>query len=174
MLGGGGGAIRASHVPSKINHIADALSRNQVSKFFTLAPNACHLPTEVPMEISESFDALAKSYQLLSITDITRPVYNTGSRTFFQFCLQYNLIHKNLLLYFAADCANHMRLAASTINLYLYGIRDWCIGQGLPNPLLDQLGGPLIRLDRILKGLKSYKNVKERPRLPITIDILRS
>ena len=50
----GGFVIRASHVPGKINHIADARSHNQVSKFFTLAPNACHLPTEVPREILEN------------------------------------------------------------------------------------------------------------------------
>ena len=115
-------------------------------------------------------DALAKSYQLLSITDNTQRVYNTGARTFFQFCLQYNLtppeihstgIDENLLLYFASHCAHHMRLAASTINLYLYGIRDWCIGQGLPNPLRDQLGGPLMRLDRILKGIQKLQKVKE-------------
>ena len=30
--------IRASNVPVKINHISDALSHNQVSKFFILAP----------------------------------------------------------------------------------------------------------------------------------------
>ena len=66
-----------------------------------------------------------------------------------------------------------MRLAASTINLYLYGIRDWCIGQGLPNPLRDQLGGPLLRLDRILKFIKKLQKVKERPRLLIIIDVLR-
>ena len=66
-----------------------------------------------------------------------------------------------------------MRLAASTINLYLYGIRDWCIGQGLPNTLQDQLVGPLIRLDRILEGIKKLQKVKERPRLLITIDVLR-
>ena len=66
-----------------------------------------------------------------------------------------------------------MRLAASTINLYLYGIRDWCISQELPNPLRNQLGGPLIRLGRIFKGIKKLQKVKERLRLPIAIDVLR-
>ena len=108
--------------------------------------------------------------QLLSITDNTRRIYNSRTRTFFQFCLQYNLtplgihstgIHENLLLYYVTHCAHHMRLAASVINLYLYGIRDWCIGQGLPNRLRDQLGGPLIHLDRILKGItKNYGTSK--------------
>ena len=108
----GGFVIRASHVPRKINHIADALSCNQVSKFFTLAPNACHLPTEVPRESLESL----MPQQNLAITDNNQRVYNTGACTSFQFCLQYNLkplgihstgTHENLLLYFAAHCARH-------------------------------------------------------------------
>ena len=46
--------VRASHVPGKTNSIADALSRNQVERFFRLAPRACHQPTEIPEEVFRS------------------------------------------------------------------------------------------------------------------------
>ena len=37
----------------------------------------------------------------------------------------------------------------------------------------NKYGGPLVRLERILKGIKKIRIVQRRPRLPITIDILR-
>ena len=46
--------VRASHVSGKTNSIADALSRNQVERFFRLAPGACHQPTEIPEEVFRS------------------------------------------------------------------------------------------------------------------------
>ena len=76
---------------------------------------------------------------------------------------------------FAAHCAHTMKLAASTIinNTYLYGIRDWHLGRGHPDPLQNKYGGPLVQLEMILKGIKKIHTVQRRPRLPITIDILR-
>ena len=123
-------------------------------------------------------DALVNFYQLLALTNNTSKVYSQGAKTFLNFCLQYNIpcshpIQEQLLLYFAAHCAYHMKLAASTINTYLFGIRDWCIGQGLPDPLKTIYGQPLLRLDRVLRGIKKLHKAKTRPRLPITVDILR-
>ena len=95
-------------------------------------------------------DALVQSYQLIALTDNTARAYNQGARAFFNFCMHYNLpvgvggggggatpngIDEQTLLYFAAHCAHHMKLSASTINLYLYGLRNWCVGLGFPNPL---------------------------------------
>ena len=65
-----------------------------------------------------------------------------------------------------------MKLAASTINAYLYGIRDWCIGQGLPDPLKTTYGRPHLRLEKVLKGIKKLHKETVRPRLSITIDLL--
>ena len=122
------------------------------------------------------------SYQLLALTDNTAKVCTQGAKTFFKFCMHYNLpspavtaepITEQWLLYFVAHCAHHMKLAASTINTYLYGIRDWCIGQGLPDPLKTTYGRLLLRLERVLKGIKKLHKETVRPRLPITIDILR-
>ena len=66
-----------------------------------------------------------------------------------------------------------MKLAASTINFYLNGLRNWCIGLGFPNLLRTEYGGPLLCLDRVPKGIKKLHKGHSRPRLPITIDILR-
>ena len=41
------------HLPGRLNCIADALSRNQMSRFFSLAPQANQLPTPVPLELAE-------------------------------------------------------------------------------------------------------------------------
>ena len=41
------------HLPGRLNCIADALSRNQMSRFFSLAPQANQLPTPVPQELAE-------------------------------------------------------------------------------------------------------------------------
>ena len=46
--------VRASHAPGETNSIADALSRNQVERFFRLAPRACHQPTEILEEVFRS------------------------------------------------------------------------------------------------------------------------
>ena len=55
-------------------------------------------------------------------------------------------ITEQWLLYFVAHCAHRMKLTASTINIYLYDIRDWCIRQGLPmaNPLKTLYSRPLL------------------------------
>ena len=130
----------------------------------------------------EVLEALLNSYQLLALTDNTAKVYTQRAKTLFKFCMHYNLpspavtaesITEQWLLYFVAHCAHNMKLAASTINTYLYGIRDWCIGQGLPNPLKTTYGRPLLRLQRVLKGIKELHKETARLRLHVTLDIPR-
>ena len=41
------------HVPGKVNSIADALSRNQMSRFFSLAPQANRQPTPIPFALTQ-------------------------------------------------------------------------------------------------------------------------
>lgn len=45
--------ISLSHTPGHHNCIADALSRNQLTRFHRLAPQANRYPTRVPPELSE-------------------------------------------------------------------------------------------------------------------------
>lgn len=44
--------IRLSHLPGRLNRIADALSRNNLPMFFTLAPQAAPLPTPIPYHLT--------------------------------------------------------------------------------------------------------------------------
>ena len=44
--------IRMSHLPGRLNRIADALSRNNLPMFFTLAPQAAPLPTLIPYHLT--------------------------------------------------------------------------------------------------------------------------
>lgn len=43
--------IKAKHIPSKLNNIADSLSRSQWGKFHSLAPEADKWPTPLPQQI---------------------------------------------------------------------------------------------------------------------------
>ena len=128
--------VRASHVPGKTNGIADALSRKQMQ--MQVLPSGTRGLLSANRNSRGSLtdlDALVQSYQLMVLTDNTARVYHQGARAFFNFCMHYNLpvgggatpngIDEQTLLYFAAHCAHHMKLAASTINLYLYGLRNW-------------------------------------------------
>ena len=76
-------------------------------------------------------------------------------------------------MYFVTYCAHRLNLAFSTINTYLYGIRNWQIVYGFPDPLKDSIGKPLRRLERVLTGIKKLRPGVTRVRLPITIDIMQ-
>ncbi len=43
--------ISATHIPGTLNCIADAISRNNVARFFSLVPQANPTPTPVPPEL---------------------------------------------------------------------------------------------------------------------------
>ena len=59
-------------------------------------------------------------------------------------------------------------LKASSIKVYLAGVRALHIEHGFDNPLANCL-----RLERILRGIRRVQGSGTRPRLPITITILR-
>ena len=59
-------------------------------------------------------------------------------------------------------------LKASSIKVYLAGVRALHIEHGFDNPLTNCL-----RLERILRGIRRVQGSGTRPRLPITITILR-
>lgn len=45
--------IKAQHIPTKLNKIADSISRSQWGKFRNLAPEAEMWPTQLPQQIWE-------------------------------------------------------------------------------------------------------------------------
>ena len=59
-------------------------------------------------------------------------------------------------------------LKASSIKVYLAGVRSLHIEQGFNNPLENGF-----RLQRVLRGIKRLQGIGTAPRLPITISILR-
>ena len=59
-------------------------------------------------------------------------------------------------------------LKASTIKVYLAGVRSLHIDHGFDNPLKNCL-----RLERVIRGVKREQGTGTRPRLPITAAILR-
>ena len=119
---------------------------------------------------------------MLALADATRRNYVKGNKAFTNFCLQLGLLDKRglifpseeNLMYFAAHCAGVKGLSPSTIHNYLYGIRSWSINQGLPDPLRTASGQPLLRLARVLRGIKKCHRVTTNKRLPITSEILRA
>eukprot|EP00731_Ephydatia_muelleri_P033672 Em0035g9a len=54
------------HLPGRLNCIADALSRNQMSRFFSLAPQANQLPTPGPSTPSISLLPISAKYSRLT------------------------------------------------------------------------------------------------------------
>lgn len=60
------------------------------------------------------------------------------------------------------------RVQASTIKVYLAGVRSLHLEQGFKNPLENCL-----RLEQVIRGIKRKQGMTTRPRLPITADIMR-
>ena len=70
------------------------------------------------------------------------------------------------MAYLATD-----NLCHNTIKCYLSAVRHLHIAEGLGSPGISSMA----RLEQVLRGIKSMQargNVKERPRLPITIELL--
>ena len=59
-------------------------------------------------------------------------------------------------------------LKASSIKVYLSGVRSLHVENGLGNPLSNCL-----RLEQVLRGIKRTQGLTSRPRLPITASVLR-
>ena len=48
-------SVAMSHLPGCNNKIADALSRNKLTEYFTLVPQAEPLPTQIPPELDDIY-----------------------------------------------------------------------------------------------------------------------
>ena len=108
--------------------------------------------------------------QQLGVAPSTRRTYRAGITRFEHFCQLYGLPplppSPLTLRYFCAYLSTSVK--HTTIKLYLSAIRLNHIEHGHPDPTQDAL------LQYVVKGVKRSQTMSTRPRLPITIDVLRS
>ena len=105
----------------------------------------------------------------------TRRTYSIAQRRFLEFCYWSGYFHENgsplpmsewTLILLVTELSRSLK--ASTIKVYLSGVRSLHIENGFKNPLVD-----CPRLEQVLRGIKRVQGVAIRPRLPITASILR-
>ena len=171
--------LKAEQIPGKSDGIGDSLSHQQTGRFRQLALDADLHPTPIPVE---TLHRMVKYYHSPALNEKTQRIYDRGARAYQSFCSIYQIpttlgesqSHRETrLMYFVTYCAHRLNVAFSIINTYLYWIRNWQIGYGLPDPLKDSIGKPLRRLERVLTRIKKLRPGATRVRLPITIDIMR-
>ena len=108
--------------------------------------------------------------QLLGVAPSTRRTYQAGITRFQHFCASYQLTtlpaSPLTLRYFCAHLSTSIR--HSTIKLYLSAIRLYHIENNYPDPTHDAL------LQYVVKGIKRSQTTCSRPRLPITIHVLKA
>lgn len=140
------------------------------------------MPSAIPGDLRLTQAML--HYQDLALSNNTRTTYAAGVRAFQLFLIMNNIqrIHHSSLchpselifMYFVTHCAHSLRLSYTTIKTYLSGIRNAYIQLGLGDPLLDSNGTQLSRLQLIMRGIHKQQKTYQRPRLPITVDILNN
>ena len=108
------------------------------------------------------------------IANSTRRTYESAQRKFLHFCQWSGRLHANgsplpasewTLMLFVTHLSDSVR--ASSISVYLSGIRSLHIENGFANPLDNCL-----RLERVLRGIKRSQGASKRERLPVTTAVL--
>lgn len=108
------------------------------------------------------------------IASSTRRTYDSAQRKFLEFCQWSQRVNENgsplpasewTLMLFAAHLSKTIK--ASSIKVYLAGIRSLHVENGFPNPL-----SKCLRLERVLRGIKRSQGVSKRERLPVTLTVL--
>ncbi|XP_063420821.1 uncharacterized protein LOC134706042 [Mytilus trossulus] len=132
-------------------------------------PEAIPVNDELIHQVEELWEA--------SLCQSTKQAYMTGVKCFQNFMVMNGkdcflnalpFIDENCLIFFVAFCKNSLKLAHSTVKLYLAGIRHYFLKQGHSDPLANT-----VRLQCILRGLKkSQCNIRPK-RMPITSTILK-
>ncbi|CAC5398443.1 unnamed protein product [Mytilus coruscus] len=139
------------------------------------------LPT--PLRNSVELSCVINNLWSKSINSATRDVYTSGYKCFLKFRTSQfegeeiigNVmpnISEDILICFVSYCQSVLGLKYSTIKLYLAGIRHFSIASCSVNPLVDNVGKPLLRLQNILNGIKKTENKSVRQKLPITYSVL--
>ena len=123
----------------------------------------------------QALTAQTNSLLYQGLANSTRHTYSAAQRRFLDFCYWSHLLNDNgsplpanewtLMLFVTA--LSHT-LKASSIKVYLAGVRSLHIENGFRNPLANCL-----RLERVLRGIKRTQGIGKRVRLPVTESILR-
>ena len=128
--------IRLSHLPGRLNSIADTLSRNNLPLFFTLAPPGG--PSTNPNPTSPARD-LNHHLQLLlnrAMAPSTATTYATGIRRYQGFCHAFKLIPvpgtKETITLFAAHLS--WTLNSRTIQVYVAAVSFLHHSMGYKSP----------------------------------------
>ena len=108
------------------------------------------------------------------LTAATQRSYNSAKRRYTQFCQSQGLrptpaSEHQLCQY--VSCLAMDNLCHNTIKCYLSAVRHLHIADGLGDPGISKMA----RLEQVLRGIKSMQargKVKERQRLPISIELL--
>ena len=114
-------------------------------------------PNIHPCAADRPLTARLHTLQQLGVAPSTRRTYQAGVTRFEDFCQLYSLCA------YLSTSVKH-----PTIKLYLSAIRLHHIEHGHTDPTQDTL------LQYVVKGIKRSQSTTTRPRLPITIDILRA
>lgn len=104
------------------------------------------------------------------VASSTRRTYQSGLNAFANFCARFNILplpaSSLTLQYFCAYVSQH--ISYKTLKVYLSAIRLLHIEHDLPDPTDDSL------LELVCRGIRRQQGDNKRPRLPITINILRT
>ncbi|CAG2227747.1 unnamed protein product [Mytilus edulis] len=141
------------------------------------------LSLPAPLRNSVELSCVINNLWSKSINSATRDAYTSGYKCFLKFRTSQfegenignvmSNISEDILICFVSYCQSVLGLKYSTIKLYLAGIRHFSIANCSVNPLVDNVGKPLLRLQNILNGIKKSENKSVRQKLPITYSVLQ-
>ena len=108
------------------------------------------------------------------ISNTTRKTYDSAQRKFLEFCHWSQSLNANgsplpasewTLMLFTTHLSQTIK--ASSIKVYLAGVRSRHIENGFANPLSNCL-----RLGRVIREIKCSQGISTRERLPVTLTVL--
>ena len=172
--------VQASHIPGVANIAADALSRNQFSRFLQVIPDAAQLPSPIPRRLVDVLvlsqpDWTSPLWARLfrgCLAPATQKAYLAGKKKYLRFCQQtgtppFPVTEQGLLLFVAF--AVRQGLKHQTIKCYLSEVRHLQVCSGGGDPGI----GSMPQLELALRGSKKEQlGQQKRTRLPITPAIL--
>ena len=136
-------------------------------------------PHPIPQMDISHLDGIVQYFIGCSIASSTRAAYKSAQRRYHAFCTLFGVeqpypLREETMCRFVAFLAGE-GLKHRSIKAYLAGVRFANIAQDYGNPFLN---GAMPRLEYTLWGIKKHEVLSgappPKPRLPITISVLRS